>query len=124
MSKGKKESNSLRSSYLISFVVLTIIIQLVMMSDTFLEDKEQSIERLDNVRMVESTKVPSNLPIQRIGKYDEIEIDFRMVTLIGILMVAIGYLLSIKRKPNDKKGEENISIKLEGVMKGENENRY
>lgn len=124
MRRRKDKSNSLKGSYLIAFVVFMIVFQMVILSGAFPKEKEQPIDRLDSTGIVESTKPPSKMNIQLVSQ--ESEIDYRMMTLIGILMVGIGCLLIIKRLPDEDKGKENISTKVEGVIEGEikNKNEY
>lgn len=124
MRKRKNKSNSLKGSYLIAFVVFMIVFQMVILSGVFPKEKEQPIDRLDSTGIAESTKPPSKMNIQLVSQ--EGEIDYRMMTLIGILMVGIGCLLIIKRLPDEDKAKENMSTKVEGVIEGEikNKNEY
>lgn len=118
MRKRKNKSNGLKGSYLIAFVVFMIVFQIVILSSAFPKEMEQPIDRLDSTRIAESTKPPSKTRIQLVSQNGEIEVDYRMMTLIGILMVGIGCLLTIKRAPNEEKGKENISTEVEGVIEG------
>ena len=126
MRKRKNQNNSLKGSYLIAFVVFMIVFQIVILSGAFAKEKEQPINRLDSTIIAESTKPPSKMNIQLVSQEGEIEINYGMMTLMGILMVGIGCLLTIKRLPNEEKGKENISTKVEGVIEGEikNKNEY
>lgn len=126
MRKRKNKSNSLKGSYLIAFLVFMIVFMIVIISGAFAKEKEQLINRLDSTIIAESTKPPSKMNSQLVSQEGVIEINYGMMTLIGILMVGIGCLLTIKRLPDEDEGKENISTKVEDVIDGEikNKNEY